>query len=401
MDDIHDNEPLIAKQRTADRWVATTSCDYSICFVATSAPMISILTDGENSAMGGSELQLSLLGQGLRSRGWEVTYLVGDYGQPATFTTAGGCSVLRAYAQSSSRTVTRTLFGSIPEFWRSLSRVDADVYLSRGLWGQSGVIAAFARRYRRKYVLWFARNWDAQYGVPRLSSQPLVERLPAWYGIHYAHGVVVQTNDQARLLRKVVGREGTVIPNIAPWQNNRAVDCEREHVLWIGSIRPVKRPHMFLDVAEKLPDVHFVMAGGEMKGHSYLYKAIRRRAAGLTNTDFLGFVPYSETPNLFEKALALVCTSEAEGFPNVFLQAWSTGTPVVATVNPDNIMSEYGLGYHCTSRLDMTQALQNIAGDEALRAQIGQRGREYVLRNHSEDWVINRVDEYLREVADG
>jgi len=144
-----------------------------------------------------------------------------------------------------------------------------------------------------------------------------------------------------------------------------------------------------------------VMAGGEMKGHSDLYKVISRRAAGLTNTDFLGFVPYSETPNLFKKALALVCTSEAEGFPNVFLQAWSTGTPVVATVDPDGIMSKYRLGYHCSSRLDMAQALDNVAADEALREQIGRRGREYVLQNHSEDRVINRVDEYLREVADG
>ncbi len=223
--------------------------------------MIEILRSSGQSVRGGGELQLYLLAKSLSDDGWQVRFLVGDYGQAATFRTAEGFLTARAYTRLCGRTFVPVVLRSVPEFWQSLGRMDADVYIYRGLWGQAGVIAAFARRYRRKYVLWFARNWDAQYGVPWLSSQPLIERLPAWYDVRYADAVVEQSNDQNELLRKHTGRDGVVIPNVSPWENSMPPDVTREHVLWIGSIRPVKRPQMLLDIAERLPRIRFAMAG--------------------------------------------------------------------------------------------------------------------------------------------
>ncbi len=372
----------------------------SICFVETSKPMVDILTSGGEVAMGGGELQLFMLAHALRKEGWSVLFLVGDYGQPKALRTADGFPVVRAYCRNDRPAFLPLFIGSVRQFWRSLGQVNADVYMSRGLWGQAGVIAAFARRYRRKYVLWFARNWDAQYGVPWLSSQPLIERLPAWYAVHHADAVVAQSNDQNKLLRKHTGRDGVVIPNVSPWEDSTAPHVTREHVLWIGSIRPVKRPHMFLDVAERLPRMRFVMAGGEMRGHSELYDAVAGRADKLSNVDFLGFVPYDETMELFQRAHVVVSTSESEGFPNVFLQAWSTGTPVVATVDPDGVISANGLGYYCRNATQMVERIREIAEDDTSRGEIGRRGRAYVSKRHSPDRIGSQLDSLLRELID-
>ena len=75
------------------------------------------------------------------------------------------------------------LLRSLREFWRALDEVDADIYVSRGLTGQAGVLAAYAKLRRRRYVFWFGKNADASYGVPWLSPLPAIERLSAWYGI--------------------------------------------------------------------------------------------------------------------------------------------------------------------------------------------------------------------------
>ena len=55
------------------------------------------------------------------------------------------------------------------------------------------------------------------------------------------------------------------------------------------------------------------------------------QAAELKNLDFRGFVRYEKTHELYWRSRLLIHTSLREGFPNVFLQAWECGTPVVSS----------------------------------------------------------------------
>ena len=351
--------------------------------------------------MGGAELQLSVLGRALKEEGWDVSFLVGDYGQDRRIVTSEGIRLLRAYGHANSRSACKTLLRSLPEFWRSLAEVDADIYVSRGLTGQAGVIAAFAKLQHRRYIFWFGKNADAWYGVPRLSPLPLVERLPAWYGIHSAHAVIVQSNEQEALLRRYVGRSGVLVPNVSPWQDVAPDGQPGEYALWIASIQPKKRPHLLLDIAADMPQARFVMAGGEMSAHSELYGSVRSRAEQMKNVEFLGFVPFDQTEELFRHAALLVSTSKAEeeGFPNVLLQAWSIGTPVVATCDPDEIICRHRLGYHCEDATQIAERIREITGSCELQRQIGQRAYAYVSQHHSADHITAKLSDFLQEVV--
>ncbi len=365
--------------------------------------MVNLLTSNGPGAMGGAELQLCLMGRALSERGWEISFLVGDHGQERSMQGRNGFHLLRAYSNRGSGVLVGHTLRALREFWRSLEEVDADIYVSRGLTGQAGVLAAYAKLRRRRYVFWFGKNADASYGVPWLSRLPAIERLSAWYGIRAAHAVIAQTNDQQELLRKHVGRSGFVVPNAVPWEDGTPKDDPGEYVLWVGSMQPKKRPGMLLDVAARMPDVRFVMAGGRVEAHGDLYQTVQARANQLPNVDFLGFVPFSDTKRLFERACALVSTSDGheEGFPNVFLQAWSTGTPVVATCDPDQAIRTHGLGYYCTDAPSIADRIRELVSSPELQQQLGLRAYDYCAAHHSLGAVVDKLNAFLLELANG
>lgn len=56
---------------------------------------------------------------------------------------------------------------------------------------------------------------------------------------------------------------------------------------------------------------------------------------------------------MISNAKALINTSYYEGFPNIYLEAWGTGVPVISlTVNPGDIFNKYKLGICCNGDLN-------------------------------------------------
>jgi glycosyltransferase involved in cell wall biosynthesis len=51
------------------------------------------------------------------------------------------------------------------------------------------------------------------------------------------------------------------------------------------------------------------------------------------DVEFTGFLPLAQVEPWFDRARVLVSTSLFEGMPNVFLQAWARGVPIVCTVD--------------------------------------------------------------------
>ncbi len=73
---------------------------------------------------------------------------------------------------------------------------------------------------------------------------------------------------------------------------------------------------------------------------------------------------HKETLELISNAKALINTSYYEGFPNIYLEAWSTGVPVISlTFNPGNLFNTYKLGVFCNS--DLNRMKQSIETNEA------------------------------------
>ena len=114
-------------------------------------------------------------------------------------------------------------------------------------------------------------------------------------------------------------------------------------LLWVARCHPVKRPHIFLDLAERLPKARCRMICS--KQDEPLWQSVRKRSATIPNLDFLEAVPYREIQRHFNDANIFVNTSEHEGVPNTFIHSGLGHAAILSlAVDPDGMFREFRAG---------------------------------------------------------
>ena len=119
----------------------------------------------------------------------------------------------------------------------------------------------------------------------------------------------------------------------------------------------------------------------------------------------LGFRPDQEKHDAIAGATALVMPSPHESFSFVILEAWSQGTPVLATARSPVLRghverSGAGLLYDRAAG-DFGEAAISLLGDEALRKTLGERGRAYVEARYRWPGITRQYLDFLARVFAG
>jgi glycosyltransferase involved in cell wall biosynthesis len=171
-------------------------------------------------------------------------------------------------------------------------------------------------------------------------------------------------------------------------------------VLWVANIKRVKRPDRILDVAAKLPTTTIHMVGGHMPGEDDLFHDITRTVALTHNVVFHGRLPYQDANELYGRARVLVNTSDVEGFPNAYLQAWVRGVPVVTLIDPDGVIEREGLGVAVRSPDHIPGAIGSLLANAAAWKAASERCRSFMTREYGEDKILagylNTFEEVMR-----
>ena len=98
-------------------------------------------------------------------------------------------------------------------------------------------------------------------------------------------------------------------------------------------------------------------------------------------------------------------TGDMDGIPTVFMEAMSTGRPVVScpiSGIPELVRDgETGLLVPPDQPAALAAALQRLAEDDALRLRLGERGRALVERQHDQRRNTHRLLELIRSAAPG
>jgi glycosyltransferase involved in cell wall biosynthesis len=148
---------------------------------------------------------------------------------------------------------------------------------------------------------------------------------------------------------------------------------------------------LVLDLAACMPEVSFHMIGGEDARTGSLYHEIKERSATVPNVLFEGPKSYEEVEQRMAHTQLLINTSESEGFPNTYMQAWVRGTPVVAMFDPDGLIEREGLGAAVSTLEQMSTAIRGLLRDQENWGRVSTRCRQYVSARHGE----KAVDAYV------
>jgi glycosyltransferase involved in cell wall biosynthesis len=248
------------------------------------------------------------------------------------------------------------------------------------------LLPGFCRHYNKTFVFRTAHDTDCIPGehlIKLWRDKKIYE-----YGLRRADLIAVQGVNQANLLDKHYGLKGFVVtmavelPLDQELQATRGIDG-----LWVNNMRPFKRPERFIELAKSLSKHRFVMIGGSSPGFEKYFEKITSLAKPVKNLEFIGPVPYHEVNAYFLDAKVFINTSESEGFPNSFLQAWARKTPVISFFDPDGIIAKEGIGISPVSHLEMIDAVEKLLENSDLRNNIGEKAKMYVMNSYSPELV--------------
>ena len=260
-----------------------------------------------------------------------------------------------------------------------LIKIRPDLIIIRGASRTLFILSHLSSLMKIKLVFFGASDVNFIKGKEGINGREFNKKLFR-KGLEKTFKIVVQNKKQAKSLFKEYNKHSITIPNIWPIKD---VNFEiGKNIIWVGNIRTLKRPEWFLSLARDCPQEHFIMAGGATLDKE-LYDKCKHIAESYSNISFLGPITFIESEKLFEKAKLLICTSEYEGFPNTFLQAWSRNIPVIATVDPNNLLSQKRMGVLVKNEVELKESLKFFLNKSDYRTEIKQNISDYFEKNHN------------------
>jgi glycosyltransferase involved in cell wall biosynthesis len=156
----------------------------------------------------------------------------------------------------------------------------------------------------------------------------------------------------------------------------------RVRVLWLARVTGVKNPQRVIEIAKRLPEIDFYLAGG-----GDLLEIMKKQAP--RNLKVLG---WQDAKSILPIADIFLSTSENEGMPIALIEAQLASIPVVATnvgSVPEVILHNKS-GLICSKSNDeLITAINKLALSKSLRSKFGKAGRVHALNSFSEKNLIS------------
>jgi glycosyltransferase involved in cell wall biosynthesis len=183
-----------------------------------------------------------------------------------------------------------------------------------------------------------------------------------------------------------------VTPKAQALKNLNLQDNGTPIVGWIARMTGVKNPMRALEVADALPDAHFVMAGG-----GDLLEQVK--AAAPSNVSVVG---WADAADLFGAADIILSTSENEGMPVALIEAQLAGKPVVATdvgsVSEVILNHETGIVTNKNAG-SIASAVESLILDKTTREEMGRLATARAQALFSVDRMINAHIELYKSIV--
>lgn len=281
----------------------------------------------------------------------------------------------------------KTAITCLPQTWSLLKKIQPDIVYCRSGVFQAALGAYYSSKFNKKSIWQAASIVDV---IPikniYLFKKPLtyIDKKFLEYGIKHSSIVLSQTIEQSTLLKKNYKKDSSIFRNFIPKRKDFIEKNNEFTVVWIGNIKPLKQPELFIQIAKSLSqytEIKFIMIGNPAKNNyqKYIYNLLNEQ----TNIIYLKHQPINNVNKILSSAHLLISTSLYEGFSNTFLQAWLHQVPVISlNVNPDNILTKYKIGIQSKSLEKIKKDILMFYNNREKLNSYGQRGANYVRKYH-------------------
>jgi glycosyltransferase involved in cell wall biosynthesis len=156
----------------------------------------------------------------------------------------------------------------------------------------------------------------------------------------------------------------------------------------------------FQDVLRRIPNARLLLIGEDRTKASEKIKELTKDLAIEQHVSFLGF--RNDVPRLLKSLDVFVLASHREPLPNVIMEAFASGCPVVATAVDGNIEvvnnGESGLLVPPRDPSAMANAIIRLYNHPEIAASYVQNAMTWVRENHEFERAMNCLEEIYRDV---
>lgn len=269
--------------------------------------------------------------------------------------------------------------------YRTASRAD----VIHANWTVNGVLAGMVGWLLNKPVITTLRGED----VTRAATSRLYRRLMLWclqsnyklVGVSKAICDLI-VHDYPDFQHKV-----TFLPNgVDTGLLRQEISCKRDkhssfEMVTIGSLIARKGVDVIIDAISltKIDALRLSVIGDGDELDKL--KALVLQHALSERVRFLGEIAPTEISKIFSGADALILASYSEGRPNVVLEAFAAGVPVIASdidgVREILFDEETGLSFPAGDASVLANKIEQLHNDKKLQSRLSENGRDFIIKN--------------------
>ncbi len=348
---------------------------------------------------GGAQVQIALLAKALALKGHDVV-VIDPFSNGEDFVTPEGVRLLTVPGWNNGLPGLRMFTNRLPALYKLFRAQKADFYYvrTRAYVHLANYLAA--RKTGGKLIVAVASDIDVQ----RYSQQYRNEykgslSLANYLGVNLPNDIAtkfLQRNADIVLLQHAGQNSNlesargkvAVFPNIIDKTKvPTASQPAKDYFVHVGSLSMLKGAdnlHRLVNLVNDSLPIVVVGQANDSKSEIILQKLREKK-----NVILRGRLSHTETLEVIANAKALINTSNFEGFPNIFLEAWASGVPVISlNVNPGNVFNRYPLGVYCDGDFTkMKAAMETNTVDEMDKEQV----RSYIDQYHDFSTAADRL----------
>jgi glycosyltransferase involved in cell wall biosynthesis len=280
------------------------------------------------------------------------------------------------------------------------------------IWGKHHILFYVKPSPAARFYLALRRKWfDKRIVIGTVESQsdlknePTIkaEQIRLWEQTILRSDFLFSNSSSVKAsLEREYGLRSEVVPtgvdtNFYTPQWNRP-ENPQVRVLFVGSLRPFKRPQLLVRAAAQFTAAEFVIIGEGMMA-TELEAQVREKR--LTNVKFASGLNVSELREHYQRADVFLFPSRWEGSPKVILEAAACGLPVIARRDylPDTVVDGQ-TGYLGGSDDELLDRLGILLARPDMRRDMGRASRAHSERFDWDQITRQWEDIFLSVVAE-